>query len=282
MVLALGGWWLPRAGDGVESERAGITAPVAMGPVAPHAAPSAADASQARGGLSQVHRLWALKAAADRGDAAAMRGIAFTSSRCAGMGHGRRGIQHTLDAVSANLERHSPESAAVYRRAGQRLKVQCDVLAGWSEDLRGLGRAWRDRAAEAGDLPASIRKVMDDGQRDPQAVAALLDRVVISGDAAAMAEMGALLLQASRSGHSLPGYEGLAFDEFDVYAMQMIACERGLACGDGSVLLDEICLTGLECSSTEFPALVRNNVEEEGQLPGLDHALKKMRGLLEG
>jgi hypothetical protein len=232
--------------------------------------------------LSQVHRLWALKAAADRGDAAAMRGIAFTSSRCAGMGHGRRGIQHTLDAVSANLERHSSESAAVYRRAGQRLKVQCDVLAGWSEDLRGLGRAWRDRAAEAGDLPASIRKVMDDGQRDPQAVAALLDRVVISGDAAAMAEMGALLLQASRSGHSLPGYEGLAFDEFDVYAMQMIACERGLACGDGSVLLDEICLTGLECSSTEFPALVRNNVEEEGQLPGLDHALKKMRGLLEG
>lgn len=253
-----------------------------MGPVAPHAAPSAPDASQARGGLSQVHRLWALKAAADRGDAAAMREIAFTSSRCAGMGHGRRGIQHTLDAVSANLERHSPKAAAGYRRAGQRLKVQCDVLAGWSEDLRGLGRAWRDRAAEAGDVPASIRKAMEDGQRDPQAVAALLDRVVISGDAAAMAEIGVLLFQTSRGGPSVPGYEGLSFDVFDLYAMQMIACERGLACGDGSVLLDEICLTGLECSSTEFPALVRSNVEDEGQVLQLERALKKIRGLLEG
>lgn len=234
------------------------------------------------GGLSDVHHLWALKQAADHGDAAAMREIAFTSSRCAGMGHSRQGIQHTLDNVSANLATHSPERAAVYRSAGQRLKAQCDVLAGWSNDLRVFGAVWRDRAAEAGDLTASIRKAMYDAPRDPQVAVALLDRVVVSGDAAATAEIGLLLLRVSNDGKSLPGYEGLAFDVFDFYAMQMIACERGVACGVGSVMLDDICLGGLECTTADFPALLWHSVEENGEARQLEQALKKMRGLLQG
>lgn len=233
-------------------------------------------------GPSEIHRLWAVKAAADGGDAAAMREIAFTSARCAGMGHGRQGIQQTLDGASANLQMHSPEAAAAYRSAGQRLEMQCEVLDTWSSDLRAFARLWRERAAAAGDLTATIRNTLYDVQRDPAVAAELLDRVVVSGDAAAIAEMGALLFQVGRGGQSLPGYEDLEFDVFDFYAMQMIACERGLACGAGSAMLDDICLAGMQCTFADFPALLWHNVEEDGEAHQLEQAVKKMRGLLEG
>lgn len=234
------------------------------------------------GGLSDVHHLWALKQAADHGDAAAMREIAFTSSRCASITNVKYGMQYTLDEVSANLSMHSPEAAAGYRRAGQRLKQQCDVLVSWAGDLRAFGRLWREHAAAAGDLTATIRNTLYDVQRDPQVAAELLDRVVVSGDAQAIAEMGALLFQVGRSGQSLPGYEGLEFDVFDFYAMQMVACERGVACGAGSAMLDDICLTGMQCTFADFPALLWHNVEEDGEAHQLEQALKKMRGLLQG
>lgn len=94
--------------------------------------------------------------------------------------------------------------------------------------------------------------------------------------------MGALLFQVRQLGQSLPGYEGMAFDVFDFYAMQMIACQRGLACGEGSVMLDDICLTGMQCTFADFPALLWHNVEEGGEAHQLEQAVKKMRGLLEG
>ncbi|MFK3847592.1 hypothetical protein [Stenotrophomonas sp. NPDC078853] len=281
-LLAAVGGGLSRSGDEAAPVQDFTGVSATPGSAGQRAALSGTQPPQVTRGLSEVHRLWAVKTAADGGDAAAMREIAFTSARCAGMGHGRQGIQHTLDGASANLEMHRPEAAAAYRSAGQRLEAQCEVLSTWSSDLRAFGRLWRDRAAEAGDLTATIRNTLYEAQRDPQVAAELLDRVIASGDAAAIAEMGALLFQMGRGGQSLPGYEGMAFDVFDFYAMQVIACQRGLACGEGSVMLDDICLTGMQCTFADFPALLWHNVEEDGEAHQLEQAMKKMRGLLEG
>ncbi|GAB3064390.1 hypothetical protein GCM10027214_33160 [Stenotrophomonas tumulicola] len=150
----------------------------------------------------------------------------------------------------------------------------------WSGDLRGYGREWRERAAEAGDLAATIRMQAMEEIRDVDAIAGLLDQVIASGDAGSLREIGPLLLSYQLAGKSLPGYEGIVFDEFDHYALDLIACERGLDCGQGSSLMDEICLGGLQCTATDFPALLDENLQRSGELHRMQAALRRMRGLL--
>ena len=278
LALAVAGGWRGAADADAED--------VAYRP-ASHAAP-AADArvrslgpsGQSRDGATLVQRIWTLKAAAERGDAAAMRELGFVASRCAGMAYAKGGIESAIAAVSANVALHGDAALAGYRGAGQRLRVQCDVLASWSGDLRGYGREWRERAAEAGDLAATIRMQALEEMRDADVVAGLLDHAVASGDAGSLREIGPLLLSYQLAGKSLPGYEGISFDEFDHYALNLIACERGLDCGQGSSLMDEICLVELQCTATDLPGLLDETLQRSGELRRLEAALRRMRGLL--
>lgn len=224
---------------------------------------------------AQVHTVSALKRSAQAGDAAAMRQLAGIGARCVGMGYARSRFDSTVDSVSANLARGDQVTAAQYRAAAGRLKLQCDALRLAPDQMQAIAHQWRRQAAEAGDLSARIIERTATGRGE--AVTGLLDEALAGGDGEALKEMGVLL--SSLLVKEIDPDVGMKLSEQDAYAVSLLACERGLECGPESAMADEMCLSGLVCNGRGYDEEVRENLRMRGEMQRTEVRMDMFRGL---
>jgi len=263
---ALGGALLVAAGllavHSVTGERPpalqAVTGPslTAVAPTGPAVAPASqaleAELLAARFEDATRQEFERVSAAAERGDVRAQRRLAELYEKCFLVNVRRTSY---LEGIESMATLHSdPDAGQQMRLIGQRVFAQCGGVDGGQFIPLEAMLLWREQAARGGDLASQLWLRQRQSVTAPltaEEYAGLAAQVTASGDATAMAYLGALAETAA-------GQEAPSVDpKISGLAWQIAACQQGLACAAGSELMDVLCLNIGACTETDATVVLR-------------------------
>lgn len=199
-----------------------------------------------------------VSAAAEGGDVHAQRRLAELYEKCFLVNLRRASY---LDGVESAARVHlDPDAAQQMRLTGERVFAQCGGVDGGQVIPLDAMLAWREQAARQGDLASQLWLRLRQTATAPLMPAEygqLMEQVIAGDDATAMAYLGALAQGTAATGAAGgdPLITGLAW--------QITACQRGLACGVGSELMDALCFNTGACTETDGTVVLRLMAAEQ-------------------
>lgn len=199
-----------------------------------------------------------VSAAAERGDVNAQRRLAELYEKCFLVNLRRASY---LEGVESTARLHpDPGAGQQMRLTGERVFAQCGGVDGGQVIPLEAMLAWREQAARQGDLASQLwlrLRQTATAPLTPAEYVQLMEQVIAADDVTAMAYLGSLAQATAATGAADgdPLITGLAW--------QITACERGLACGVGSELMDVLCFSTGACMETDATVLLRLMAAEQ-------------------
>lgn len=203
-----------------------------------------------------------LKAAANRGDAAAQRELAAIYDQC---------FQYNLNpqkfflAPLSALEKQHPEFSPRIKAIRDRYSLLCSTVdsgAPIPSDAVGL---WLAQSAKSGDVAAKVAMASrsPDALTDEEA-SQLLKSMQEKRNPAAVFNMGdAASVMASKLKD--PETQSLLSGAHASYAWQVAACRSGYDCSANSAFMVNLCITSALCNYTSYESLVIDKVIPPGE-----------------
>lgn len=233
------------------------------------------EAAPAKSGADQV---LALRRDAAAGDPVAMRDLAELILRCGfGLSHGAS-LWQQVDVMSGHMK---SADVPLLRAAAARRGALCENLPGDRNAQALEYRQLMQDAAKQGDLLARLRQRSRawDAEREaalPDDAAALVEEALMSDDPRALYEMAHLYTLMPRA----PVQVGIGSSRHDYTALVLLACERGMACGVGSDLVDDMCFMSGTCAEG-FDAMMWQSAAAEGVTRDVQARMQWLRTMLD-
>jgi hypothetical protein len=155
----------------------------------------------------------------------------------------------------------------------------CGPAAAGPESTGKIRAFWMRQSASRGDLVSQMRVAAAEAKAPipPEQVKDFLRRTIISGDPAAIEEIGYLLpyIQKPWPDQNV----ALAFeDSLAVHGWILAACRAGMDCGPGSRVMTKVCLRGMNCMWPDYQTYVATDGVSVEKLRQLENVVAVIEG----
>ena len=211
-----------------------------------------------------------LEAEAEAGSAIAQRKLAIVYDSC--FGYSLDPITHfaTIDTLAA--QSGSPKKA--FERLKVRIDRRCYGANKGNPISIDLIRHLMESAAQGGDLTAKINLEMY--SLDPvkaERMNEFISQAISNHDPNAMLAMSPLVRKDVDGTLEMP-YSMLVGDAISEAAWAIAGCQAGANCGQGSLVLDSICMGTGVCDYASYETFLRQHMIPPGEAPRLDEYVR--------
>jgi len=216
-----------------------------------------------------------IKAAAARGSVIAQRQLADIYAMCGPYSVNPATWLATLDG----LAEASPQAKQGMEQVKKRLVARCDQVDGGQVIPKEARNLWAQQAAKNGDVTSTVKlRVESPDPLSGKEAAELADAVVASGDPQAMLEMSSLMSRPIED--ELPDrYAQVAGNPTAGVAWGIAACRAGAACGNGSMLMDSVCMSTGRCNYPSYEAFLMGEMVPPGERARLSAMLSNIAAI---
>lgn len=217
-----------------------------------------------------------VKLEAEHGSAKAQRKLSEIYAFCASYSLGPEKWLATLDGL-ATLAPASVDGIAGVKK---RLAARCNEVDFGQPIPAEAFRLWAEQAAKSGDVASKIK--LRTWTTQPLLAAetsVLLDEVLSSDDPHALLEMSQLMSRPVTGGLS-GRYGQIAGDATTGAAWAVAACRAGAGCGEGSMMMDSICMSTGKCNYRNYEDFLVSEVvtpAERGRMNLIAGNILRMR-----
>lgn len=193
-----------------------------------------------------------IKAEAERGSAAAQRQLSDIYGYCMAYSLNPTIQLQTLDHLATVV----PDSKASIDKVKARLVARCDrVDSGQPIPLEAVN-LWAAQAATGGDVAAQVRlRVASMNPLTGEELGPLADASLAARDPEAMMEMSNLMSRPVE-GEVPDRYKAVSGNSLAGAAWGIAACRTGAACGNGSIMMDSVCINTGKCNYRSYEDFV--------------------------
>ena len=185
-----------------------------------------------------------IKIEAEHGSAKAQRKLSDIYAFCAPYSLGPEKWLATLDAL-ATL---TPASVNGIASVKKRLAVRCNEVDSGQPIPAEAYRLWMEQAARGGDVASKVKiRTWTSQPLLARETSVLLDEVLSSDDPDALLEMSQLMSRPV-TGELSDRYRQIAGDATTGAAWGIAACRAGASCGEGSLMMDSVCMSTGKCN----------------------------------
>lgn len=193
-----------------------------------------------------------IKTEAERGSAVAQRELSELYGFCMPYSLNSSTQLQTLD----HLASLAPDSKAGMDEVKARMITRCDgVDSGQPIPMEAVS-LWATLAASSGDVASQVRlRVTSLDPLSSDEVSSLADAALVSRDPNAMLEMSNLMFRPM-TGEISERYKGISGSPLAGAAWGIAACRAGASCGNGSMLMDSLCVSTGRCQHRSYEDFV--------------------------
>ena len=202
-----------------------------------------------------------IKREAEHGSAKAQRQLSEIYAFCAPYSLGPEKWLAGLD----NLATLAPASVNGITSVKKRLAMRCKEVDFGQPIPAEAYRLWAEQAAKGGDVASKI-KIRTWATQPLLAgeTSVLLDEVFSSSDADALLEMSQLMSRPV-TGELSGRYQQITGDPTAGAAWGIAACRAGASCGEGSLMMDSICMSTGKCNYSNYEDFLMSEVVPPGE-----------------